>query len=95
MLRKYNEIFTNKLVFSNAEQQARLVSLVGSAAYLAIEITRRVTNNSIDDIPYYAYRIASIPNLESNITCVLEELLSDPSIQELFGDLAPLYDLVS
>ena len=86
--------------YSDPEQLAYdLVNLLFSAANLAIDIVDQVVNTNgdsqIDEILYLVETILSDPYLRSNVTCVLEEVFSDPSVQELFGYLTLFQDLVS
>ena len=97
----HNLQFVHRYIsYSDPEQLAdNLVDLLFRAANLSIEIIDQVVNTNgdpqIDEIFYLVETILSDPNVRSNITCVLEEVFSDPSVQELFGYLTVLQGLVS
>ena len=73
-----------------------LVDLLFRAADLAINITRVVTDDpQIDNILYLVENILSFPEIQSNITCIFEEIFNDSSVQELLGNLAVFQNFVS
>ena len=95
----YIIISNNRCVFLYSDPEvlaSDLVDLLFSAADLAINITRVVTDDpQVDNILYLVERILSFPEIQSNITCIFEEIFNDSSVQELLGNLAVFQNFVS
>ena len=84
-------------ISSNPEQTAEnLVGLLERGILLGSNITRTILDNDteVEQILDTIMFVLTFPGLRDNITCILTEILSDPSIVALLNEFEMLFNMV-